>query len=286
MNKIKTAVIPVAGFGTRMLPISKSIPKELIPLLDKPVIHYVIEEAIAAGIEHIVFVNHAQKNSIENYFDTNAELEAQLEKKGKVALLEAINPFPANVKFSSVRQAKGQGLGHAVLCAKQIVGSNDFAVLLPDVVINHFVSDLEKDNLAEMVNLFNSTNASQILVEAVADDDVSKYGIADIEGELTQGKSKAVKGFVEKPDLADAPSNLAIVGRYVFDNQIFDLLEDVQPDKSGEVQLTDAIDALIAQKPVEVHSMVGKSHDNGNKVTYVQTFIEFAKAHPDYKHLF
>ncbi|MDY7025263.1 MAG: UTP--glucose-1-phosphate uridylyltransferase [Pseudomonadota bacterium] len=282
---IETAVIPVAGFGTRMLPISKSIPKELIPLLDKPVIQYVVEEAIAAGIKKIVFVNHAQKTSIENYFDTNAELEAQLEAKGKTALLEAINPFPVDIHFTSVRQAKGQGLGHAVLCAKPVVGSDDFAVLLPDVVINPFKSSLEADNLAAMVKLFNDTAASQILVEAVADKDVSKYGIADIDGELTAGASTSVKGFVEKPDLVDAPSNLAIVGRYVFDNQIFGLLEQVKPDKSGEIQLTDAIDALISQKPVEVHSMVGKSHDNGNKLTYVQTFIEFAKAHPDYKDL-
>lgn len=278
MSKITTAVIPVAGFGTRMLPLSKSVPKELLPLGNKPVIQYVIEEAIAAGIKHIVLVTHAQKGAIENYFDMNAELNTQLEAKGKTALLEKINWLPDDIKISAIRQGKPLGLGHAVLAARPIVGEQPFAVMLPDVVINPFETDYKTDNFANMLSTFATTGRSQILVEKVADEDVHKYGIAKlVDGTTAQtNQSTAVAGFVEKPDLADAPSNLAIVGRYVFDGAVFDYLAKTTASVGGEIQLTDAVDALIEKYGVDVLTMTGNSHDAGNMTTYMETFVAFS----------
>ena len=203
-NLITHAVIPVAGFGTRMLPLSKSVPKELLPLGNKPAIHYVIEEAIAAGIKHIVLVNHAQKGAIENYFDINAELDNQLRAKGKDSLADSLNWLPNDVKISSVRQGKPLGLGHAVLQARAIVGDNPFAVLLPDVILDPFTTNLRKDNLAFMLAEFAKTQHSQILVNPVDQQDINKYGIAKLAQMQTiektsQNQSFAVTGFVEKP---------------------------------------------------------------------------------------
>src|SRR5699024_11172857 len=236
MKKITHAVIPVAGFGTRMLPLSKSVPKELLPLGNRPAIHYVIEEAIAAGIKHIVLVGHAQKSAIENYFDVNAELDNQLRAKDKEELADSLNWLPEDVSVSMIRQGKPLGLGHAVLKARPIVGDNPFAVLLPDVVLNPFTTDMDKDNLAYMIQSFEQRNHSQILVSAVADEDVHKYGIAKLKEadqleQLSDDKNAnfAVAGFVEKPQLADAPSNLAVVGRYVFTASIFDYLAETKP---------------------------------------------------------
>lgn len=279
-SKVTTAVIPVAGFGTRMLPLSKSVPKELLPLGNKPVIQYVIEEAIAAGITHIVLVTHAQKNAIENYFDVNAELNNQLQAKGKTELLESINWLPEGIKVSAIRQGKPLGLGHAVLAAKPIVGNVPFAVMLPDVVINPFDTDYSIDNFAKMLNIYEESGRSQILVEKVADADVHKYGIAKLVDEVQQNSTNdaiAVAGFVEKPTLSDAPSNLAIVGRYVFDGAVFDYLAKTEASVGGEIQLTDAIDALIEKYGVDVVTMTGKSHDAGNMKTYMETFVEFSQ---------
>lgn len=279
--KVRHAVIPVAGFGTRMLPLSKSVPKELLPLGNKPAIEYVIEEAIAAGIEHIVLVTHAQKSAIENYFDINGELDQQLRTKGKHDLADKLNRFVSLVSVSSVRQNQALGLGHAVLQARAIVGDNPFAVLLPDVVLSPFVTDYQSDNLAQMLKTFAKTKRSQILVEEVADEDVHKYGIARLQAgqvlDFNEPKSLAVAGFVEKPELKDAPSRLAIVGRYVFDSAIFDYLAQTKPSVGGEIQLTDAIDCLISDYGVDVLPMVGKSHDAGDMKSYLQTFIEFAE---------
>lgn len=280
-NQIKTAVIPVAGFGTRMLPLSKSVPKELLPLADKPVIQYVIEEAIEAGIEHIVLVTHAQKSAIENYFDVNAELNTQLENKGKNELLDKVNWLPDGIKVSAIRQGRALGLGHAVLCAQPIIANEPFVVMLPDVVLNPFETDYKTDNLANMLAHFQNSGRSQILVEKVADADVHKYGIAKLANQQDVAQqadtdAQAVAGFVEKPKLEDAPSNLAIVGRYVFDNAVFKYLAKTQASVGGEIQLTDAIDALIDEYGVDVVTMTGRSHDAGNMQTYMQTFIEFA----------
>ena len=286
MRKVKYAVLPVAGFGTRMLPLSKSVPKELLPLGNRPAIHYVVEEAIAAGIKHIVLVGHAQKSAIENYFDINAELDNQLRAKGKDALAESLNWLPEDVTVSMIRQGKALGLGHAVLAARPIIGDNDFAVLLPDVVLDPFTGDMSSDNLAFMIDAFSKDSHSQILVDKVADEDVHKYGIAklsdamginDKTGAKDSNASFKVAGFVEKPSLADAPSKLAVVGRYVFSNQIFDYLANTKASVGGEIQLTDAIDALISEYGVNVTTMRGNSYDAGDMRSYMQAFIYFAE---------
>ena len=283
-TQVTYAVIPVAGFGTRMLPLSKSVPKELLPLGNRPAIHYVIEEAIAAGIKHIVFVGHAQKSAIENYFDVNAELDNQLRAKGKEELADSLNWLPEDVSVSMIRQGKPLGLGHAVLKARPIVGDNPFAVLLPDVVLNPFTTDMDKDNLAYMIHSFEQSKHSQILVSAVADEDVHKYGIAKLKeadqlAQLSDDKNAnfAVAGFVEKPQLADAPSNLAVVGRYVFTASIFDYLAETKPSVGGEIQLTDAIDALISTQGVDITTMLGESFDAGDMTSYMKAFIYFAE---------
>ncbi len=283
-TQVTHAVIPVAGFGTRMLPLSKSVPKELLPLGNRPAIHYVIEEAIAAGIKHIVLVGHAQKSAIENYFDVNAELDNQLRAKGKEELADSLNWLPEDVSVSMIRQGKPLGLGHAVLKARPIVGDNPFAVLLPDVVLNPFTTDMDKDNLAYMIQSFEQSKHSQILVSAVADEDVHKYGIAKLKeadqlAQLSDDKNAnfAVAGFVEKPQLADAPSNLAVVGRYVFTASIFDYLAETKPSVGGEIQLTDAIDALISTQGVDITTMLGESFDAGDMTSYMKAFIYFAE---------
>ena len=287
MKKITHAVIPVAGFGTRMLPLSKSVPKELLPLGNRPAIHYVVEEAIAAGIKHIVLVGHAQKSAIENYFDINAELDNQLRHKGKDQLADSLNWLPDDVTVSMIRQGKALGLGHAVLAARPIIGEHDFAVLLPDVVLDPFTGDMTADNLAFMIDAFAEDNHSQILVDKVADEDVHKYGIAKLNeafSEVNREDDKAninasfkVAGFVEKPNLADAPSKLAVVGRYVFSNHIFDYLANTKASVGGEIQLTDAIDALISEYGVNVTTMRGDSYDAGDMRSYMQAFIYFAE---------
>lgn len=284
MKKITHAVIPVAGFGTRMLPLSKSVPKELLPLGNRPAIHYVVEEAIAAGIKHIVLVGHAQKSAIEDYFDINAELDTQLRHKGKDELADSLNWLPDDVSVSMIRQGRALGLGHAVLAARPIVGDNDFAVLLPDVVLDPFTGNMATDNLAFMLAEFAKDQHSQILVEQVADSDVHKYGIAKLVDSTTEisdstdsNASFGVAGFVEKPDLTDAPSRLAVVGRYVFSNQIFDYLANTKASVGGEIQLTDAIDALISESGVNVTTMRGDSYDAGDMHSYMQAFIYFAE---------
>lgn len=286
MKKITHAVIPVAGFGTRMLPLSKSVPKELLPLGNRPAIHYVVEEAIAAGIKHIVLVGHAQKSAVENYFDINVELDNQLRHKGKDELADSLNWLPDDVSVSMIRQGKALGLGHAVLAARPIIGEHDFAVLLPDVVLDPFTGDMAADNLAFMIDAFSEDNHSQILVDNVADEDVHKYGIAKLIdaieiGDTTNSEdcnaSFKVAGFVEKPNLADAPSKLAVVGRYVFSNHIFDYLANTKASVGGEIQLTDAIDALISEYGVNVTTMRGDSYDAGDMRSYMQAFIYFAE---------
>ena len=279
--KITHAVIPVAGFGTRMLPLSKAVPKELLPLGNKPAIQYVVEEAIAAGLTNIVLVNHAQKTAIENYFDINSELDTQLRAKGKAALADSLNWLPAGVTVTSVRQGKPLGLGHAVLQARAIVGDEPFAVLLPDVILNPYNTDYTQQNLAYMLQQFAKQQHSQILVDPVKESDISKYGIAKLAStqmvaKSEQNQSFAVMGFVEKPKAEDAPSNLAVVGRYVFNNAIFDYLANTQPSVGGEIQLTDAIDALISTQGVDVVSMVGNSFDAGDMNSYLQAVGYFA----------
>ncbi|MCP5160059.1 MAG: UTP--glucose-1-phosphate uridylyltransferase [Hahellaceae bacterium] len=277
------AVIPVAGFGTRMLPASKAIPKELITLLDKPLIQYVVNEAALAGITDVVFVTHASKAAIENHFDTHFELESQLINKGNTELLKCVRSIaPSGMCFSAVRQARGQGLGHAVLCARSLIGDDDFVVMLPDVLLSDYECNHAKDNLAAMCARFAESQVSQILVEDVPPTEVNKYGIADLANIPDKGAVAQLNGVVEKPPVGSAPSTLAVVGRYVLSRQIWPLLAQTEPGRGGEVQLTDAIDALIRIAPVEAFRMTGRSHDCGSKAGYIETFVEYALRHPRY----
>jgi len=225
--KIKKAVLPVAGLGTRMLPATKAIPKEMLPVVDKPLIQYVVNEAVAAGIKEIILVTHGSKNSIENHFDKSFELEARLEKRVKRSLLKEVRSIvPKDVTVISVRQSEPLGLGHAVLTAKPIIGDNPFAVLLPDVLVDKYNSDLENENLAQMIKRFDQTNSSQIMVEPVPEDQVNQYGVVDLNGvKIKPGESCKIRDMVEKPEIDKAPSNLAITGRYVLSSDIWALLE-------------------------------------------------------------
>ncbi|USD36470.1 MULTISPECIES: UTP--glucose-1-phosphate uridylyltransferase GalU [Ferrimonas] len=284
-RSVKKAVIPVAGLGTRMLPATKAIPKEMLPVVDKPLIQYVVKEAIEAGIKEIVLVTHASKNSIENHFDTSFELEATLEKRVKRQLLDEVQAIcPKDVTIMHVRQGEAKGLGHAIMCAKPLVGEAPFAIILPDVLIDDVASDPKKDNLADMVNRYQQDGISQIMVEAVPEQEVSSYGVADINGvTLAEGESAAINALVEKPAVEDAPSNLAVVGRYVLSEHIWPLLSKTPPGAGDEIQLTDAIDMLLAQEQVNAYAMKGCSHDCGSKLGYMMANVEYGLRHPSLK---
>ena len=289
MAQITKAVIPVAGLGTRMLPATKAIPKEMLPVVDKPLIQYVVNECVAAGIKEIVLVTHASKNSIENHFDTSFELEATLEKRVKRQLLEEVQAIvPKDVTIMHIRQGVANGLGHAILCARPVVGDAPFAVVLPDVILDEAASNLKKDNLADMVSKFNTSRVSQVLVEEVPLEDVNKFGVVDLDGTaIKPGESAKIYGMVEKPDVEDAPSNLAVVGRYVLSEKIWELLEFTPLGAGGEVQLTDAIATLMNLEQVDAYYMKGKSHDCGSKLGYMKANVEYALRHkelgPEYR---
>lgn len=275
------AIIPVAGLGTRMLPATKAIPKEMLPIVDKPLIQYVVNEAIAAGIKEIVLVTHSSKNSIENHFDTSFELEATLEARVKRQLLTEIKSIcPKGVTIMHVRQGQAKGLGHAISCARPLVGNAPFAVILPDVLIDDAASDLTKDNLADMVNRFRATGKAQVMVEPVPMEEVSKYGVADCNGvEVVSGSSVAMRSMVEKPAVEVAPSNQAVVGRYVLPETLWDILEHTPPGAGDEIQLTDAIKELMHTTTVEAYGIVGKSHDCGSKQGYMNAILEYGLRH-------
>lgn len=277
---IKKAVIPVAGFGTRMLPASKSIPKEMLPVVDRPAIQYVVEEAVKAGLTEIILVTHASKAAIENYFDGHPELEAQLEAKGKTGLLEQVRaPLPEGVQVVSVRQGPPLGLGHAVYAAHQVVGDEPFVVILPDVLVD--CGDQEED-LRTMIRRFEASGAAQIMVEPVPDDRVDQYGIADLAGAApAAGASAPMRAVVEKPSPEAAPSNLSVVGRYVLPAEVMELLADTPPGAGNEIQLTDAIAALMERAPVEAYAMRGKTFDCGSKAGYLEAILHYALQHPE-----
>ena len=275
------AIIPVAGLGTRMLPATKAIPKEMLTLVDKPLIQYVVNECVAAGIKEIVLVTHSSKNAIENHFDTSFELETMLEKRVKRQLLEEVRSIvPKDVTIMHVRQGNAKGLGHAVLCGRPLVGDEPFAVILPDVLLAEFSANQKKENLAAMLKRSNQTKASQIMVSPVAPEAVSSYGIADCGGvEIPPGESAKINSIVEKPSVEEAPSNLAVVGRYVFSAAIWDLLEKTPVGVGDEIQLTDAIDMLIEKETVEAFHMTGISYDCGDKIGYMKAFVEYGLHH-------
>ena len=279
------AIIPVAGLGTRMLPATKAIPKEMLPIVDKPLIQYVVNEAIEAGIKEIVLVTHSSKNSIENHFDTSFELEATLEARVKRQLLDEVRAIcPTDVTIMHIRQGEAKGLGHAIACARPCIGNNPFVVMLPDVLVDDAACDLSKDNLADMINNFRASSKSQVMVEAVPDSQVDKYGIADCDGaSLKQGDAAPMVAMVEKPALADAPSNQAVVGRYVLSAGLWNILEHTPAGAGGEIQLTDAIATLMKTETVEAYSMIGKSHDCGSKTGYMLANMEYGLRHPEVK---
>lgn len=281
MTKVTKAVIPVAGLGTRMLPASKAIPKEMLTLADKPLIQYVVNECAAAGITEIILVTHSSKNAIENHFDTSFELESTLEARVKRQLLDEVRSItPKGVTIMHIRQGQAKGLGHAVLCAKPLIGDSPFAVVLPDVLIDDASANLEQENLAAMIREYETTGASQILVEAVAQQDVDKYGIVDISGaDIKPGESAPISAIVEKPAVKEAPSNLAVVGRYVLPADIWDILAHTAPGAGDEIQLTDAIFTLMKKNSVNAFYMTGKSHDCGGKLGYMKAFVEYSMRH-------
>lgn len=278
--KVTKAVLPVAGLGTRFLPASKAIPKEMVTVVDKPVVQYVVEEALAAGINEIVLVTHASKRAIEDHFDVNYELEAELARRSKDALLKVLREIaPPELKVTAVRQGRALGLGHAVACARPVVGDAPFAVLLPDVLVEQ-VGGLS--DLAAMTTRFGETGKAQVMVEPVPWERVHQYGVVDLGGvELHQGKQAVMQQVVEKPAREAAPSNLAIVGRYVLPGTIFDLLAATAPGAGGEIQLTDAIAALMQQSGAEAYRMRGRSFDCGSKLGYLEATLAYGLQHPE-----
>lgn len=275
---IKKAVLPVAGLGTRFLPASKSIPKEMVTVVDRPAIEYVVKEAIAAGIEQIILVTHSSKASIENYFDRSFELETTLEQKKKFDLLKEITEIlPAHVSVISVRQPQPLGLGHAVLCAKDVVGDDDFAVLLPDVLVK---DSSATNDLSLMIQRYNESQASQIMVEAVPEQMVDQYGIVDVAESPLEGQSIQMQGIVEKPAVGTAPSNLSVVGRYILPAKIMQLLEQTPKGAGNEIQLTDAIAMLQQTDVVEAYRMKGQTFDCGSKLGYLKAVLHYGMDHP------
>ena len=275
---IKKAVLPVAGLGTRFLPASKSIPKEMVTVVDRPAIEYVVREAVEAGIEQIILVTHSSKASIENYFDRNFELETTLEQKKKFDLLEEITQIiPSHVSVVSVRQPQPLGLGHAVLCAKSIIGQDDFAVLLPDVLVQ---DNSGQNDLSRMISRYESNQAAQIMVEAVPDHLVDQYGIVDVKQIPNEGESIAMQGIIEKPAIGSAPSNLSVVGRYILPAKIMQLLENTPKGAGNEIQLTDAIAMLQETDTVEAYRMQGQTFDCGSKLGYLKAVLHYGVAHP------
>ena len=287
--KITKAVIPVAGLGTRMLPATKAIPKEMLPIVDKPLIQYVVNEAVSAGIKDIVLITHSSKNAIENHFDRSFELEATLEKRVKRQLLNEIQSIcPKDVTIMHVRQGIAKGLGHAISCARPLVNDEPFVVMLPDDLIDEYQADLSKDNLKAMIDRYEQTGKSQILVEKVEREELSSYGVIDIPEEnkaqdITEGQSIKITGFVEKPQPEQAPSSLAIVGRYVLSPTIWDLLKETPVGAGDEIQLTDTLKLLLKEEEIEAHVLKGRRLDCGSKFGYVKAFIEYALRHPQLK---
>ncbi|MCW8887724.1 MAG: UTP--glucose-1-phosphate uridylyltransferase GalU [Gammaproteobacteria bacterium] len=268
MKPLRKVVIPVAGLGSRFLPATKAVPKELLPVVDKPLIQYIVEEAAEAGITDVVLVTHSAKPAIENHFDKHYELEQELIRRGKDELLEIKRSItPPNVRIIGVRQPETLGLGHAVLCAEPVLRDEPFAVILPDVLMYH----PQKGCMAQMVELFNQRQTSLIALEQVDDSEVEKYGIAAVEGDDLR-----ITALVEKPKPADAPSNLSVVGRYIFTPKIMELLQNTQPGAGGEIQLTDAMAELLEEEQMFGYMFDGKSYDCGDKLGYLQANVDYA----------
>ena len=277
--RVKKAIIPAAGLGTRFLPATKAQPKEMLPIVDKPTIQYIIEEAIASGIEEILIITGRNKKCIEDHFDKSIELEMELEKAGKSDLLELVRDISDMVDIHYIRQKEPKGLGHAIHCAKTFVGNEPFAVLLGDDVVHSEVPCLK-----QLIDCFDEYKTTILGVQTVPEENVSKYGIVD--GIHIEDRVYKVKDLVEKPNVEDAPSNIAILGRYIITPQIFEILENTAPGKGGEIQLTDALKTLIGQEAMYAYNFEGKRYDVGDKLGFLQATIEYALRKPELKDQF
>ena len=275
MKAIKKAVFPVAGLGTRFLPATKANPKEMLPIVDKPLIQYAVEEAIQSGITELIFVTGRNKRSIEDHFDKNVELEASLIASNKNLLLDAIRSIiPSYVKCIYIRQSEPLGLGHAVLQAKTIINDEPFAVLLADDL-----TDAHTPVLKQLILQHQKEQSSVIAIEDIPKEKTVQYGIVDV-GDSKNNLYK-INSIVEKPQPIDAPSTLGVIGRYVFNPEIFDCLEKIKPGKGGEIQLTDAIQMLLGQQAIFAYLFEGKRYDCGDKLGFIKANIEFSKKHPE-----
>jgi UTP--glucose-1-phosphate uridylyltransferase len=276
-KQVRKLVIPAGGLGTRFLPATKVIPKEMLALVDKPILQYGVEEAIASGIEQIIIVTGRGKGAMEDHFDISYELDATLERKGKKELLEISRAISSMAKISYVRQKEPLGLGHAVLCARELVGDEPFAVLLPDDVI-----DADPACLKQMIGVFNERGGSVLATMTIEGPGISAYGVLAGEQDASNPKIYNCSGMVEKPKLEDAPSKQAIIGRYVLTPRIFELLEKTTPGAGGEIQLTDGIKALLKEEKVFGYTFDGRRFDAGDKFGMLQATVEFALNRPEF----
>jgi UTP--glucose-1-phosphate uridylyltransferase len=283
--KIKKAIIPVAGLGTRMLPATKAIPKELLTIFDRPIIEHVVQEAIAGGITEIILVTRSGKDAIENHFDAHYELEHRLDKKGKTTTLGTIkNTLPVGVKLTSTRQRDALGLGHAVLCAKHLLNNEPFAVLLPDVLVLDKLSRGKNYSFSQLVRAWDGTGIGQVMVETIAPDRVEEYGIADFGGaSLESFESTKLMGVIEKPSLENAPSNFAILGRYILPFKVLDLIENTGISIGDEIQLTDAMDELIKLEALNAFKTDATIFDCGNKQGFLGANVAMGMQDPKVK---
>ena len=279
-KKIKKAVIPAAGLGTRFLPATKAQPKEMLPIVDKPTIQYIIEEAVASGIEEILIITGRNKKCIEDHFDKSVELELELEKSGKQEMLKLVREISDMVDIHYIRQKEPRGLGHAISCAKTFVGNEPFAVLLGD----DLVYNEEKPCLKQLMDCYNEYNTSILGVQTVDGKDVDKYGI--IKGIHIEGRVHKVRSLVEKPAVEEAPSNIAILGRYIITPQIFEILKETKPGRGGEIQLTDALSKLISEEAIYAYEFEGTRYDVGDKLGFLKATVEYALRREDLRDRF
>lgn len=267
--RVKKAVIPAAGLGTRFLPATKAQPKEMLPIVDKPTIQYIIEEAVASGIEEILIITGRNKRAIEDHFDKSVELENELESHGKEELLNEVRNISKMADIYYIRQKEPRGLGHAISCARTFVGNEPFAVMLGDDIVDSKVPCLK-----QLIDCYNEYKTSILGVQEVPHEEVSKYGI--VKGMYIEDRVYKVKDLIEKPKVEESPSNIAILGRYIITHNIFDILKDTKPGKGGEIQLTDALRTLVGQEAMYAYNFEGRRYDVGDKLGFLQATVEFA----------
>ncbi len=276
-KKIRKAIIPAAGLGTRFLPATKAQPKEMLPIVDKPTLQYIIEECVASGIEEILIITGRNKKSIEDHFDKSVELELELEKSGKEEMLKMVRDITDMINIHFIRQKEPRGLGHAIHCAKTFVGEEPFAVLLGDDIVYND----EKPCLKQLIDCYNECGTSVLGVQTVDRSQVNKYGI--VGGEQVSDRVYKVSDLVEKPKVEEAPSNVAILGRYIITPRIFEILETTAPGKGNEIQLTDALLTLVKEESMYAYDFEGKRYDAGDKLGYLQATVEYALRRPELK---